>query len=382
MADEIFKQRKKLSMDEFETERALPPRLSTDNPMDKIESIQKAVAHESGQNMPEHLGDHPFAIQGNLPPSFKEALRNRTAPAEPVNQQEMPSMPLEGSVRPKPTKTPVPVSDAQFNDKRRSTPELEAVLVQLEKFNVYDQIELPSKSKFYSTIPPVIHIRPMTGEEENILAQPRHVKKGDAVDMIFKNVIRENINTYELLAADRMYLLIYLRGISYTPEYDVEVRCPACTTSFSTMIDLNLIDVEMCPDDLDTESLIGVLPKSGVEFEYRFPTGEDDRAITRHRKMRVEQYGDQNSDDTVMFRSALLLERIGQVTNKHDLMHILKKLPVADVNYIRNKINDPPFGVDTEVGLVCPSCAEEFEIELPFESDFFFPRKKEDQTQA
>jgi hypothetical protein len=43
----------------------------------------------------------------------------------------------------------------------------------------------------------------MTGEEEQILSTPRWVKKGKAIDMIFRRCIKEPINTDELLSVDR-----------------------------------------------------------------------------------------------------------------------------------------------------------------------------------
>jgi hypothetical protein len=55
----------------------------------------------------------------------------------------------------------------------------------------------------------------------------------------------------------------------------------------------------------------------------------------------------------------------------------MKKLPINDVSYLRNEINDPPFGVKTEIPMVCPSCTAEFDIDLPLEANFFFPKKKE-----
>jgi hypothetical protein len=46
-------------------------------------------------------------------------------------------------------------------------------------------------------------------------------------------------------------------------------------------------------------------------------------------------------------------------------------------------VTDPPFGVDTKVTIISPVSSEEFEIELPLEANFFFPRnRKKDKTQA
>lgn len=396
MAKEIYRQRKTINTDDFgfnqeEMQREnqmspIPNSQEESNPLERVQALQHAMARETGRDAPEIMndpmktisGEQGFEVAGNIPPAFREALKNRiqsvsTEDNEPIDhtKDRLDNQVLEGKVKPKQKL----VSDSKVGPVRASN-ELQNVLAKIDKFSVYDTVELPSKSKFYKTIPSVIHVRPMTGEEENILATPRFVKKGKAVDKIFENVIREQIDTEELLSIDRTYLLIFLRGISYTPEYDVEVKCPSCDTKFNTTIDLNNLEVEMCPDEFGPEKLEGVLPRTGLAYKYRLATGDDEQMVTRHREMHIREFGDQKEDDTLLYRSALLLEFIDEVSNTNELLMLLRKLPVEDVNYIRNTINEPPFGVETDIGLVCPSCSEEFEIALPLEANFFFPRKK------
>jgi hypothetical protein len=407
MAKEIYRQRKTVNTDDFgfdqeemQRENKMSPTPTPNpqeesNPLERIQAMQNAMARETGRDLPEVMndpmkvvsGEQPFEVTGSVPPAFKEALSSRIQQVSSGNVPEetqkrdqkrdhrndrLDNQVLEGTVKPKPNR---PVADAKIGPVRAST-ELQNVLAKIDKFSVYDTVELPSKSKFYKTIPSVIHVRPMTGEEENILATPRFVKKGKAVDKIFENVIREDIDTEELLSIDRTYLLIFLRGISYTPEYDVEVKCPSCDTKFNTVIDLNNLEVDMCPEEFGPDKLEGVLPRTGLAYKYRLATGDDEQMVTRHREVHIREFGDQKEDDTLLYRSALLLEFIDEVDNTNELLMLLRKLPVEDVNYIRNTINEPPFGVETDIGLICPSCTEEFEIALPLEANFFFPRKK------
>jgi hypothetical protein len=194
--------------------------------------------------------------------------------------------------------------------------------------------------------------------------------------------MQEKYNTQQFLTADRTYLLIYLRGISYTPDYDVEIRCPVCPTKFSTVINLNDLSPEECPDDFSDSDLQGVLPSSGFRYKYRLATGEDEVDISNYRDRKIAMFGDQSEDDTMVYRTALLLESIEAVTDKRELSMLLKRLPINDVAFLRNEINEPPFGVDTNVPMICPSCSEEFKVDLPFDAGFFFPRKKEDKTRA
>jgi len=374
MADDVYRQtRKKVDPDpQAESETVSQPsidQLPDDHPLKAVQSVHQAAAQEVGQEAPAPMRpmatpDGGLQISGNVPPQLRAQMQGGSQGPPKMNN-------------PRSTSTPQPTPDSQL--RLQGSSELENLLGRLaEEHSNWEPLELPSKGRFYENIPPVLHIRPMTGEEEQILATPRWVKKGKAIDMIFEKCIREKIPTEELLSVDRNYLLIFLRGISYTPEYDVEVKCPECATNFATIINLDGIEVEECPDDFDSSKLVGTLPITGFGYRYKLATGGDEQAITDYRERRVQMFGDQTEDDTLLFRTASLLEWVEGVTDRREIQVLLKRLPIGDVAHLRNAVNDPPFGVDTKIPMVCPACAEEFNIELPLEASFFFPRKKKE----
>jgi hypothetical protein len=264
---------------------------------------------------------------------------------------------------------------------------LQDLLSKVRDTRVFEALTLPSKGRFYNgdngPTDGVIHIRPMTGEEEQILATPRFVRKGQAIDMIFQKCMQETFKVEQLLTQDRTYLLIYLRGISYSPEYEVEIKCPSCETKFSTVLDLNSLFVDFCPDDYDESLCNGTLPTSGYSFKYRLSTGRDETEMTEYRDRRIKQFGDTGTDDSLTYRTASLLEDIEGLKGTAELLTLVKNLPISDVTHLRNTINEPPFGVDTMVSITCASCLHEFEVDLPLESNFFFPKaRKTEKTQA
>lgn len=291
-------------------------------------------------------------VQGNIPPAFLNALNQQKNAQQQANTEKQ---------------TQVSGSD-----------HLKELINTLKNSNkVYEEIELPSLGKFYDgdLSSGKIHIRPMTGEEEQILATPRFVKKGQAINMIFERCIQEKIKPQDLLSVDRTYLLIYLRGISYSPEYEVEIKCPECSKKFSTVIDLNSLHLDNCPDDYGP-ILKDTLPTSKLQFSYRLSTGDDEQEIQDYRDRRIKMFGDAAADDTITYRTAQLLVEIDGITSKSELQILLKNLPINDVSYIRSCVNEPPFGVDTNVEIVCASCLQDFNVELPLESNFFFPRRR------
>jgi len=263
---------------------------------------------------------------------------------------------------------------------------LQSVLQQIRQSTTnFEEIILPSLGRFYNgtDVPAIngkLHVRPMTGSEEEILATQRFVKKGQAVNMIFSRCLQEKFDVDKLLVVDRTLLLIYLRGISYTPNYDVEFKCPECDHKFEDTIDLDALDVNRCPDDFGPNSLKGKLPTTGLIFSYHLATGEDDRKIQEYRenKNRLRKQFDTSnrSDDSLLYRSALLIDEIAELTETDKIVQVLRNLPINDVGYLRNLISFPPFGVDTNVPIHCPNCPAEFEVDLPIEANFFFPRAK------
>lgn len=379
MSDEIFRQqRKKVTAEELNEDSG-----DVENPLESIKTIQDAVAKETGREVPRNLENAPFTMSGNIPPEFRAVMQEKLADQSPKQQPKRVQQDDNYDVFEAPPERPkrtAPVPDSKI--RVQGSDALEGLLQQLSSQHTWEQFEFPSKGKFYANIPPIINVRAMTGEEEQILATPRYVKRGKSIDMIFERCIKEKINTAELLSSDRTHLLIYLRGISYTPEYDVEIKCPNCSMKFAHVIDLNEMEVENCPDNFGPENLSGVLPATGFSYRYRLATGQDEVEITNYREKRIQQWGDQSEDDTLLYRTALLLDEIEGVFLKKELALLLKKLPIQDVSYLRNEINTPPFGVDTELPILCPACTEEFKIDLPLETNFFFPRKKTKETQA
>lgn len=256
-------------------------------------------------------------------------------------------------------------------------PKLDELLAGVkEAVHRYEEVQLPSLGKFYDTsVMPdsggIIHVRCMTGEEEEILATPRFSRRSTGINMIFKNCVREAITPEKMLSVDRNWLLIFLRGISYTPDYEVEVRCSECSNKFTTIIDLDSLMVRHCPEDFG-EDLTVALPRTGYKIRYRLATGKDETLIQEYREKKMKS--DQQRDDTWTYRASLLILDIEGMQEQAAIQELVSRLPIQDVATIRTLLSDPPFGVDTNVSIFCPVCTETFEVDMPMGVNFFFPK--------
>lgn len=311
----------------------------------------------------------PTEVQAQAPVQPKPELRVTQPPQQKFAQQKKPSM----------LNTPPSISNVS-KIRPVGSAQLEELLNDLRGKGVqYDEITLPSRGIFYDgkdgPVDGVLHLRPMTGEEEQILATPRHFKRGNAVNMIFNRCIKENYKSDEFLSVDRTYILVWLRGISYGHEYEVEIKCPDCDKKFAHSIDLGALMTKYCPDNFGP-LLQDTLPVCGYTFTWHLPRGKDETVVQNYKDRMLKEYGDGATDDSMMFRMSLMLDEVQGLKDKTELMVLLKKLPVKDISYLRTLAVDPPFGVDTKCPITCPSCYHDFEVELPLESGFFFPRHK------
>jgi hypothetical protein len=325
-------------------------------------------------------------VTGTMPPAMQEMLNQRltevnssqgedqghAAPMQPQAQFQTEALPPHQ----RPNMGAQQPGQLMTND-----PHLNALLGALNTQN-YEKVVLPSKGRFYhdedQPMGGEVNLRPMTGQEETILSTARLMRQGRGIQMIFRNCLLEkNIDPEKMLSVDRTYLLIYLRGISYGNIYEVTVKCPECDHSFDQDIDLNL-PVNFCPDNFHDGTLSKTLPKTGFTFRYIMQTGAHETEITSYRDRKTKFSN--ATDDSFLFKAAILIEEIGnehaKVTNRHAIQSLLERLPVSDINYIRNTLNEPPFGVDTKIIVPCSACGTEFPVELPYEANFFFPKER------
>lgn len=365
MSEDNFKPKKQpISQEEIQEDGT-----NASEQLAQMAAFRKKAAEDAGQDFQNPDSEAGMRVTGRIPEAMKKAINQSKMQANPRKEQTKPSeMRVTGSSK------------------------LEELIAGIgaKGSMVYEKIELPSKGKFYNgedgPTDGVIHLRPMTGEEEEILATPRFVRKGQAINMIFNRCMKESYDSSGFLTQDRTYMLIYLRGISYTPDYDVEVRDPESDQTFATTINLNDLYVDYCSADFGAENLEDVLPTTGYSFRYRLAVGKDEQEIQEYRERRAKNFDlSGQADDTLLYRTAHLIEEIEGLTDKLEIQTLLKKLPIQDVAYLRTVVNEPPFGVDTKVNITNPYTLRDFEIELPLESNFFFPRakrKKMSKTQA
>jgi hypothetical protein len=219
-------------------------------------------------------------------------------------------------------------------------------------------------------------IRKMTGREEAILADRRFQRNGGklvsellhscliSVGEIAKN--GKNMIT-DMYSADRNYLLLKLRSITFGADLEASYTCPACSETIQVTENLDDLPVRALPDGEGVEDVLvelqdGYYDRDGqlyTSLTLRLPTGRDEEVVAS-----------QMRQNPSLGKNALLarcLKSLGDMP-KHRLEamgpRILADLTMTDRRMIDRALNDAAPGVDLVREIECTSCGHTFKTTL------------------
>ena len=243
-----------------------------------------------------------------------------------------------------------------------------------------EKIELPSHGILYkgATNDPVIleegsiMIRPMTVHEEKIITTSRLIKSGQALDMVFANCIKSSITPQELLSSDRIYLMLWLRSVSYGNKYKFNLQCPSCQSKFEYMVDLDNHPITEMDDKEAVEPFEFVLPVSKYKVYFRLPRGKDEAEVM---KLQNQPKKIDAPDEDIMKRMSSVIMKIEQPDgveiqkNIHDAF--VDSMIGKDASLFRQELIKLDAGVEDITGISCPYCNNVFDTSIPITENFF-----------
>lgn len=139
-------------------------------------------------------------------------------------------------------------------------------------------------------------LRKMTGKEEAILADRRNQRNGGRLvsELIHSCLVRlgdlqkNGVNTVEkMYSADRNFLLLKLRSLTFGPELQANYTCPSCGEALHVVEDLDELPVRglaagESAEEIRVELEDGYVDKDGsvhTALTLRLPTGEDESQV-------------------------------------------------------------------------------------------------------
>lgn len=269
----------------------------------------------------------------------------------------------------------------QKNDPRiQSMSQAEAVKAEFGLDIPAETVPLPSGGKVYATTSSLygketVEIRPMTAREEDILTSRALLKSGKVVNELIKScLVDKTINTLDLVAGDRNALMVAVRITGYGAEYNTEIECPECDVKSQqtfNLADLPLKRLEIDPI-LEGQNLFEfVLPYTKKKVQFRFTTGKDEEEMTAMQEKQKKLGLKSDSAVTTALQQAIV--SIDGVTDRSKITSFIRNMPARDSLALRNYIKNNEPGVTMKQEVVCPSCGESEEVNMPLGVNFLWP---------
>ncbi len=246
-------------------------------------------------------------------------------------------------------------------------------------------VELPSRGEFYAKGHPLhgqsnIEIRYMTAKDEDILTSKTLLKQGVALERVLQNLlVDKSININDLLVGDKNAIVVAARRSAYGADYETKVTCPACGITDETTFDLSQVsfveqsdleDLGVTRNDDMTFSIL--LPVTKVEVAVRLMTGRDENRLSSIRDSKKKLSRDAELSMTEQFKQFVV--SINGVDDKNQISSFINNMPANDSRFLRLAYRKVVPNIDLQQYFECNSCGYEQEMEVPFTTDFFWPK--------
>jgi hypothetical protein len=256
-----------------------------------------------------------------------------------------------------------------------------------------------------------IQVRAWGIQTDKILATSRLAQSGKALDYVIKSCVRlpEDFNHMNLLVGDRVFLLYYLRGITYGNQYEFLVECnnEQCENVWTEIYDLNeLASTIISPNaDLGDEPFKLTLPylskmaskEMGAPVDFwikvRLLRGYDLAGIMQQRRVsrklrptaRTRQRQQANKapqagamsqeelDETISENLRMVIVEVMGDKNAMKISKLVDNMHAADTATIREFLRDNSPGIETTIEVECSECSQSQTMDLPITESFFRP---------
>ncbi len=239
-------------------------------------------------------------------------------------------------------------------------------------------VELPSKGIGYPSGHPLhnqetIEIRFMTAKDEDILTSRSLLKKGLALDRLIDNLlVDKTLKAKDIIVGDRNAIIIAARSSAYGHIYETKVECPNCGHKQQHEFDLsepNIHEPILAEEveELDNGNYAVTTPHSKIKVEMRLLTGHDENVIFKLMSKNKE------GEALLTTQMKLYVVSVNDHTQPNVIDHFVNNVPASEARYVRNIYKDLAPTIDIKGDFECDSCNHEQELEVPFNTDFFWP---------
>jgi hypothetical protein len=243
-------------------------------------------------------------------------------------------------------------------------------------------VDLPSKGNYPESHPlhdqEVIEMRFMTAKEEDILSSQTLLKKGLAIErMLDSLIVNKAIKAQDLLVGDRNALIIAARISGYGANYKTQVVCPSCGTRAPFDFDLTDQQIHESAESeelhlkrLENGNFITKMPFSNFNIEFKLLDGKDEQMLT---KLAADKKKRRMSETVLTDQFKQMIVAIEGHSDRPIISKYVDNMPTLDSRRLKAayKVASPDIKITSD--FECNSCGFQQEMEVPFNTDFFWP---------
>lgn len=268
----------------------------------------------------------------------------------------------------------------------------------------FDVIPLPSKGEGYKDKIAKMSVAYLTAYDENMIVSPNLYRDNLILDYLLQEkLLSKQINPLDLLEGDRDAIILFLRASGYGNEYPITATDNITGKEFDTVVDLSKLKYKEFNLKGDSNGWFTfMLPHSGKEIKFRFPTHRDvimldklqesednkakkeviknyvatldlyienDKEISKDEKVKVRQairtlenWGDNmDEEDAMLFNHTLtnklnlLIMAVDGITDKSYINDFIRKMNVRDSSALRRYIQQNEPGIDYNIEVERPA---------------------------
>ncbi len=278
-------------------------------------------------------------------------------------------------------------------------------------------------------------VRNLGGKDGRYLADREIQRQGTIVEYILKNCWMETIDPgpykttvagldwSKVLQGDRTYALLQIRIATHGEMYPFKAQCAnqnCVRRRFEWEIDLEDLVVRALPEESKKTLVDGnnrfeirvpgteetrkltegdkedalvlpkkkskkiVVPDTGTKLFFSLPIGADEQRTKKKMREKKKRPKSEREDDNEMIDAIQMrvLEIEGVEKGKREIGHTeyLEALSLSELAQMLDMFDDHDCGVETAIEIECPECGNLQEVELPFDANFFFPRRDRTAT--
>tara|TARA_B100000035_G_C21032408_1_gene569130 strand:+ start:2390 stop:3217 length:828 start_codon:yes stop_codon:yes gene_type:complete len=240
-------------------------------------------------------------------------------------------------------------------------------------------VELPSKGIGYPSGHPLynketVEIRFMTAKDEDILTSRSLLKKGVALERLIDNLlVDKTFGSKDILVGDRNAIIIAARSSAYGHLYETKVQCPACQTSNKVTFDLSNPFIyegdltEFNVEETETGSYVATTPKSNIKVEMRLMTGHDEGKILKMVNANKKE------EEIVSSQMKLYIKSVNGHSEAVYINYFVENVPAYEARWLRKCYETLAPNIKISEDFICDNCGHQQEMEVPFNTDFFWP---------